>query len=339
MCEFCLGSRKLVWEGPEVTWTITNQPNEVTANRTKKLVQRAFDSWDDSIDLDFKYVEQNSADINIVFKKIDGPFNILGSASIERDRDDFIVSSGLRIDSSDKWSPEWTTDPRDEDGAFNLTALAMHEIGHAIGIGHIVGTPSIMNPSFGATSRLARIDVEAAIELYGEEQSRGSGVHNTFVGGPASQLWQGRGGKDWMYAEGGSDTVFGGRGDDSIEAGSGRDFVYGGNGHDSIYGGSGKDQLRGGRKSDFLEGGPGNDRLFGGRGEDTFVIELTGGRDVIADWEDGVDDIKVADGTIAYEQISFSRRAFGVLIETQSGGVIRVIDGNIDDFDPSDFWV
>lgn len=83
-------------------------------------------------------------------------------------------------------------------------------------------------------------------------------------------------------------------GNDVITAGDGlkgliKLKLYGGDGHDVIQGGNGDDWISGGDGNDWLSGGKGYDTLVGGAGADTFVFDK--GRDVIADFEDGVDTI------------------------------------------------
>ena len=73
--------------------------------------------------------------------------------------------------------------------------------------------------------------------------------------------------------------------------------MYGGSGEDSLYGGSGADLLNGGSRDDTLAGGSGNDRLTGGNGHDIFQINTGRGRDVITDYGNGNDRIKLLRGS------------------------------------------
>ena len=61
-------------------------------------------------------------------------------------------------------------------------------------------------------------------------------------------------------------------------------------------GGSGNDRLVGGNGIDKLTGGVGNDTLIGGSGNDIFQINSGIGRDVITDYGNGNDRIKLLGG-------------------------------------------
>lgn len=110
---------------------------------------------------------------------------------------------------------------------------------------------------------------------------------------PASEVINGTGGADCIYAAGGNDTVtanagvddifgeegndtiYGKDGDDRLRGGPGIDLIEGGDGEDEIWGGEDVDYLYGNTYGDWLHGGEGNDFLYGGDGDDT----LEGGAD------------------------------------------------------------
>jgi VCBS repeat-containing protein len=94
----------------------------------------------------------------------------------------------------------------------------------------------------------------------------------------------------------GADRMEGGDGEDELSGGNGADLLLGGAGHDVLLGGSGDDVLMGGIGRDRLEGGRGNDKLFGGQGADLFVFGKTGGADVVADYQSGLDQLLLQDG-------------------------------------------
>lgn len=82
----------------------------------------------------------------------------------------------------------------------------------------------------------------------------------------------------------GANRIVGGIGNEQVEAGGGNDTVMTGAGDDLIYGGAGNDKLN---------GGIGNDFMYGGDGADTFVFGPASGRDIVADFEDGVDKLNL----------------------------------------------
>ena len=96
----------------------------------------------------------------------------------------------------------------------------------------------------------------------------------------------------------GIEAVIAGRFNDVITGNSSANQLSGAEGRDRLIGQAGADQLNGGAGADTLTGGAGRDRLTGGDGADVFVfgkITETGKtsttRDVITDFQSGIDDI------------------------------------------------
>lgn len=104
-----------------------------------------------------------------------------------------------------------------------------------------------------------------------------------------------------LLGRGGDDRLAGGLGADRIAGGKGDDRLRGRDGEDRLHGGTGDDRLSGGAGDDRLWGGLGSDHITGGSGEDVFVFRSAdaigrdvAGRDVIRDFEPGVDRIDLA---------------------------------------------
>ncbi|MFP4220109.1 MAG: calcium-binding protein [Phormidium sp.] len=117
----------------------------------------------------------------------------------------------------------------------------------------------------------------------------------------------GNAGNDSIVGGAGNDTLAAGRDNDVLDGSSGDNILFGNLGEDTVTGGSGNDSLFGGQGDDVVIGGLGNDLLSGDRGRDT----LTGGdgidhfslgasaeigEDVIVDFQDGVDKLRLASG-------------------------------------------
>lgn len=121
---------------------------------------------------------------------------------------------------------------------------------------------------------------------HGRDDMRGGGDDDVLFGG-----W----GSDEMRGNVGDDKLFGGKNADRLIGGGDNDQLDGQDGADRLYGEHGADRLFGGNGNDLLKGGAGSDRLTGGAGADVFVFN--GGDDVIRDFEDNVDLIKIGRGT------------------------------------------
>lgn len=147
------------------------------------------------------------------------------------------------------------------------------------------------------------------------------GVADLIYGGAGHDLIRTRHGTDIAYggdgndtirSNGGNDSLYGGAGADRLAAtgGDGEDEVVlldGGAGADRLLGSGGTDMMYGGTGNDTLEGRGGDDHLWGGAGNDTFLFRaevattldgaqvtwLNIGNDILHDWQDGSDRIRV----------------------------------------------
>ena len=97
------------------------------------------------------------------------------------------------------------------------------------------------------------------------------------------------------------DLMYGYAGNDTLNGNAGNDRLLGGDGDDTLNGGTGMDVLFGDAGNDRLVGGRGGDTMSGGIGADTFVFftsqqsgSIAEGRDVITDFEIGVDRLEFA---------------------------------------------
>jgi len=127
----------------------------------------------------------------------------------------------------------------------------------------------------------------------------------------------------------GIEQVNGYLGNDTIDASALTNpvFLFGERGHDVLIGGSGRDTLLGGPGDDSLDGGAGNDFLIGGTGADHFVFRPGFGRDVIADFEKGVDRINLSalETASQFTDLNITQYNADTLIRTGSGNTDLLI--------------
>ncbi len=199
----------------------------------------------------------------------------------------------------------------------------------------------------------------------GDDFLRGNGRNDTINGGAGNDVINGGNRNDILNGNGGNDTLYGGAGDDIINGGTGIDRLISsvkgdgsltltdtalmGNGTDTftsveefiLRGGEGDNLLsaedftlgkvfiNGKEGNDTLIGGAGNDRLFGDEGEDTFVIMADMGKDIIRDFEDGIDKLALSEG-ISFEDLIIKDNKAGtatvVRFEGETLAVLRGID-------------
>ena len=182
----------------------------------------------------------------------------------------------------------------------------LHELGHAIGIGHSDRHQTVMSgnspgdtPYWHTWYRqpLQPDDVAAARALYGPPVTTAPppapptpstpGIELIAVAEPAVRIpfpgrtagedeWGTRGadtlldgeGADNVYGDSGNDALLGRDGDDFIDAGTGNDKVWGEDGNDGILGGIGNDLVYGQAGNDTISGGYGRDVVLAGGGAD-----------------------------------------------------------------------
>ncbi len=193
-------------------------------------------------------------------------------------------------------------------------------------------------------------------------QGGGSG-RDTVFGGPGNDTILGGGGDDSLQGDKGEDSLEGGAGNDILRGGAHSDILRGGEGHDSVWGGEGKDlvylnagndlftdsgqggahgsdTVYGGNGRDTLVAGGGNDTFTGGPGGDRFVFAGAFQRDVIADFQDGLDlldvtgwasvtslaDLVVRPGSGGVEIFETGRPAHMIVLQGLTTGQIGAAD-------------
>lgn len=93
-------------------------------------------------------------------------------------------------------------------------------------------------------------------------------------------------GNDWITGNNAANALAGGGGKDKIKGLGGRDSLLGSGGNDNLDGGSGKDEV---------DGGAGRDVLKGGKDADIFDFAKGYGGDVVKDFQDDVDTLRLND--------------------------------------------
>ncbi len=189
----------------------------------------------------------------------------------------------------------------------NFNGLALHEIGHALGLGH-VSSNSVLTPSLSATT-LQPDDVLGIQQVYGEQDNEaatydfsrterdlnilesledltvnGNGFSNTIDGTDAAENIFGQAGNDELIGRGGADILDGGDGFDTLEGGEGNDQIIGGNGTDTA--------VIGARSSDVI--------IITDLPSNSVTIESSEGTDTFTD----VELFEFNDGTISFADLS-----------------------------------
>jgi hypothetical protein len=139
----------------------------------------------------------------------------------------------------------------------SLAQVVLHEVGHALGLGHSSNLSSVMYPVATAANRSPdATDLDGIHALYGApgfaqtDTTTGVSSHpdGTPYAGPVSYLQQ-----QYIYA--GADDL-------AVAAQAPNVFIHTGGGNDAISVASGQNVLDGGQGSNFLTGSSGNDTFF-----------------------------------------------------------------------------
>jgi Ca2+-binding RTX toxin-like protein len=248
-------SATLGTSGGSVTWSFVDLSLAThfyiyTAEITGQFVsyiRAAFDAWEDIANIDFVEVaDATTTDIRLGWDTIDGNGNTAGEAA-------YFYSGGLfnlaeiRFDQAETFSLDV------------FYAVALHEIGHAIGLDHYNVEPAIMN-AIVSVSDLQASDIAGIIALYGAAPA-----------GPP----QPTPGNDVLYGTAAADEMNGLDGNDELYGLAANDLLYGQQGNDRLYGGDGDDLLVGGAGADVLTGGSGRDEAAYHTGTVAIDVNLT----------------------------------------------------------------
>ena len=205
------------------------------------------------------------------------------------------------------WSPQLEVfeqavvfDPLESWDNTSFYDIALHELGHVLGIDHSDVPNTVMSgPPFtsytyqSGRNQLTDDDIAAAREIWGSPRGTGTLGDDRLSGTNGDDFINGRAGNDTLYGSFGNDTLYGGLGNDSLYGQKDNDLLAGQAGHDLLSGGDGSDRLWGGGGADTLVGGDGNDLLHGHTGDDDLIG--SGGNDTLAG-QAGIDTLNGGDG-------------------------------------------
>ena len=153
--------------GGNVTWSFAefNYPERLSFsqqlyNSLKDDVRNAFNNWESIANITFtETTDSANTDIRVGMNNIDGFNNTLGSAHYTYTSNSFNYAD-IQLDTSENWS-----------GSLPFLTL-LHEIGHAIGLGHEDSVPAIMNSTIDTNlTNLTSDDKAGVIKIYGSAVS------------------------------------------------------------------------------------------------------------------------------------------------------------------------
>jgi len=326
--DFALQDSVFRWSQPNgkgseitITYSYTNLfdggiTGGITNKEMKSAIEEAFRLWAQYAPIKFVEVEDSgtksrsnpdAADIRIGHENLGGPGGTLGRASLQYFGD---LATEVAFDNRDQWETDI------EGAKSDFLAVAVHEIGHALGLRHS-NQSSIMRPSLSdvysglGSAFLYSDDINGIQALYGSGQGsvQPLGESNptpmptldpspnptptpdltptpnptptptpdpTPTPSPNEPVFSNQ---RSFAGTNGDDILRGGSANQRIEGRNGNDRISAGGGNDRVLGGNGNDRIAGQSGRDTLLGGRGNDNLNGGLGDDRLLG--SSGRDVL----------------------------------------------------------
>jgi hypothetical protein len=162
--------------GGTVYWSFANPANghkfydwdSSITGEFQTEVERAFADWQSVANIQFVEVP-DSPDVNIRlgFDAIDGTGNIAGETQYSFGSDNRLQAVEIRFDSNEGWHLQNGVEVSSLNSGFFVVAL--HEIGHALGLGHYNATPAVMNAVLNSSiTDLTQSDKDGIAALYGD---------------------------------------------------------------------------------------------------------------------------------------------------------------------------
>lgn len=146
------GSPELGTAGGTVTWAVDDSISQTEL----QSINAAFAEWSEVANIQFQQVASTAdSEIDFANSALDGAGNVLGVTGFSYSGGQ-LQSADIKFDSGDNLSGS------------EFSLVAIHEIGHAIGLGHFNDDPAVMNSTANfSLDGLEQSDIDGIVALYG----------------------------------------------------------------------------------------------------------------------------------------------------------------------------
>lgn len=154
--------------GMTITWWVERAPMGVTLPEARKIYEEAFGLWEAVCGVKTEYAaSRRHANLLITTQRIDGPAGVLAQAQLPNPGTTRDVQLKVWFDGSERWTTlkeNW-----EGSGRFPLLAVAAHEFGHSLGLGHNTDghTNALMDPAVSHIWKPQEWDIAEMIDRYG----------------------------------------------------------------------------------------------------------------------------------------------------------------------------
>lgn len=171
------------WNHQTVTYRVSVYPEDLLSTEVDHIIDKAFQVWNNITTIQFFRSEFGPVDIDVKFLEsdhddgvpFDGPGGATSHAFFPNDNS-LGLSGDIHFDSSEKWSLAVNSTP--EPGYTSLFCLAVHQIGHSLGLFHSRTKHAYMWPFLKDCNRTSMTPdhIEALHFLY---EDRASPISNS----------------------------------------------------------------------------------------------------------------------------------------------------------------
>lgn len=135
-----VGSAASKWPDGKIPWTITDSVPGISDADLQYIIGEALGKWAAVCGITPVFVESAAqARILVTHRAIDGPFNVLAETELPMGQ----PQCHLWFDSEG-----WTESQPPEQRRVSIRIVGLHELGHALGLGHVTTQTAVMNPVY-----------------------------------------------------------------------------------------------------------------------------------------------------------------------------------------------